>query len=252
MAWAKGLRGFFRKSIGQRAKGPLKAGLEGARRGIGGAVGRAKDRMGWEATRRIGANVLAQGAFGGGLAAATGNEDYLYMGLGMGAVGGAASMFRGSGAAKLFMTGKMFAGQTIAGFTGNPKHAPIGALAWAGATAAFKPQGMIMQSLAGGAKHTPGYMLNAARVPFAPKAAFKYLARTPYPTATPFVAGVLGGAGWSAAKLASSTPAASTEGVFPGGVGYAGPSGRVMGYNHLDTAGLTLALHRNNKSGRIV
>jgi len=193
------------------------------------------------------ANVGLQGGAGAVAAGMTGDADYLYAGIGMGLAGGAGSMFRGVGKSafsnKLLWSKRMLAGQAVGVATGSPG---TGMIAAAGMGVASKFGPAIGGGFVGGTKGAIPYGLNLARAPFQPGKAFKWLARHDYPMASPAILGLAGGAAWGGAKVSAGVGGRAEDGVFMGGTSYAGPNGRAMGINHLETAGLTLALHRGN------
>jgi len=242
MGWAAGLTGFLKKAGGGLFSRAVKAG------GVVEAnLGARKFRQGLGV---FGANFGIQTAIGAAATGVTGDASFLLSGMAMGAVGGGASLTRAPGAGKLLWAKRMGIGQGIGALTGSAIMGPVAALGWGGA----KMLGpLIGKGMSGGALHAPGYALNAMRAPFAPGAAFRSLARNPYPAGAPFMLGLAGGGGWAATKASSGRSRQDAlEGIFMGGTSYAAPGGRTMGFNHLETAGLTLAIHNRGRGSRVM
>ena len=243
MGWAGGLIGMLGKAGGKVFSKAATLGKV--------ASTNAGSRSFLRGAGRVAANVGLQAGVGAAAAIATDNTDFIWTGAAMGAMGGAASIFsRGPSSAKLMWSKRMMAGQAIGAATGSPTAGPIAALGLTGARA-FGPA---MAKGAGmGTLHAPGYALNLARAPFAPRKALQYLARENYPMGAPLMLGIMGGAGWAGAKMmGGGRQRELTDSMFMGGMNYAAQGGRTMGFNHMETAGLTLAIHNRGRGNRVV
>ncbi len=222
-----------------------KRGIQGAKTGMSAIRGAMTAAPGGFARAVMTSQTMAFTAGGGAMAAATGDPGWIGVGFGMG-------MARSLTGKNLWGSGRLAIGIGAGVLAQNPLAVPIAAGALGGMKMGFKSAmggqtggqywGSIGKDVGRYYKGSFQALTGQSRKSFSTWASVQ----NPY-FMGPLAWGATLAAPAMAMNLAMPSPT-QTDGVFPGGVGYATPGGQGIG-NHLNTTGLTLAMHKNRHGG---